>query len=161
MTSFLPRGLRTRSRRSWNSGDPHPLSKPIRMWSGFCSETKQVDITARGREVTLAKWILRRVKVERNRVVETALPGGGGGWNGSEGEAKKKRAPKSVARWERVSNHESFSPERRFEEVAGVIRTRPVGTLPQSPFELFSVIAHTPFRERDEEPTSLCFLSTK
>lgn len=38
-------------------------------------------------------------------MVETALPsgGGGGGWDGSEAETKKKRAPKSVARWERVS----------------------------------------------------------
>eukprot|EP00752_Nemacystus_decipiens_P013301 g11781.t1 len=62
-----------------------------------------VDITARGREVTLAKWILRRVKVEKNRVVEVALPSGGGrsGWDGSKDD-KKKRAPKSVARWERV-----------------------------------------------------------
>lgn len=76
------------------------------------SETGQVDITARGREVTLARWILRRIKVEKVRVVGVALPSGGGGsgWDSSEAEktkktttTKKKRTPKSVARWERVS----------------------------------------------------------
>lgn len=52
----------------------------------------------------LARWILLRVKVEKVRVVEVALPSGvgGRGWDGSEAE-KNKRAPKSVARWERVS----------------------------------------------------------
>ncbi|CAM9142413.1 unnamed protein product, partial [Hapterophycus canaliculatus] len=64
----------------------------------------EIDITARGREITLARWILRRIMVERIRVVDAVLPGSGGG--GSEGRDKtggtEKRAPRSVARWERV-----------------------------------------------------------
>ncbi|CAM9398531.1 unnamed protein product [Ectocarpus fasciculatus] len=65
-----------------------------------------IDITARGREVTLARWILRRIKVDRVRVVEVALPSGGGGgrggWDGNETEQKQKVARRPVARWERV-----------------------------------------------------------
>lgn len=96
--------------------------------SDFRSVTKQVDITSRGREDTLAKWILRRILVEKVRVVEVALPSGGGGRGWDSGEAgKKKGAPKSVARWERVSFSlvcvKSFCRVHRPVEVVGAIRT--------------------------------------
>ncbi|CAM9838922.1 unnamed protein product [Pylaiella littoralis] len=64
-----------------------------------------IDITARGREATLARWILRRVKVVRVRVVDVVLPrggAGGGGWDKNNDKKKKERAPRPVARWERV-----------------------------------------------------------
>lgn len=62
----------------------------------------QIDITARGRETILARWILRRVKVERVRVVEASLPGdGGGGKDGASTAAQ--RAPKTIASWKTVS----------------------------------------------------------
>ncbi|CAM9624757.1 unnamed protein product [Ectocarpus sp. 6 AP-2014] len=70
------------------------------------ASSPDIDITARGREVTLARWVLRRIKVDRVRVVEVAMPSGGGGgrggWDGSETEQKQKVARRPVARWQRV-----------------------------------------------------------
>lgn len=69
---------------------------------------KQIDITERGREVSLARWILRRVKVETIRVVKAALPSGGGG--GGEGQKRSQRAPRQVASWERVRTAFRITP---------------------------------------------------
>ncbi|CAM9833140.1 unnamed protein product, partial [Ectocarpus sp. 12 AP-2014] len=81
-------------------GDSTPLE------TDEVASAPDIDITARGREVTLARWILRRIKVDRVRVVEVALPSGGGGgrggWDGNETEQKQKVARRPVARWERV-----------------------------------------------------------
>lgn len=67
------------------------------------SSTPQIDITARGQETVLARWILHRVKVERVRVVQPSLPGDGVGGKGVSGTAP--RAPKMVASWKTVSHY--------------------------------------------------------
>lgn len=72
-----------------------PRASPVLL----CS-VRQIDITERGREVTLARWILRRVRVETVRVVKMALPSGG---RVAKRGGNDVQAPKKVASWERVS----------------------------------------------------------
>ena len=79
---------------------------------------RQIDITVRGQEVTLlARWILRRLKVERAKVEKMKLPtcadGEGdevaedGNMEGAEiGRRKPPLGPKKVAKWERVRSIE-------------------------------------------------------
>lgn len=62
------------------------------------SSMNQIDITERGREVSLSRWILRRVRLETVRVVKQALPSGPRAVDGSKDSCRKK-----TASWERVS----------------------------------------------------------
>ncbi|CAM9650141.1 unnamed protein product, partial [Sphacelaria rigidula] len=77
----------------------------------------EIDLTERGRETALAKWIIRRLKVETTRVVRPSTSAGRSSGGGGDRRSPERAPRRPMALWQRALVT-SYEVETRRRETA-------------------------------------------